>query len=180
MPTILELAERAELPSETVLRVVMGEPANEAARKSVAAAIADLGPPDYPAPYAHVNVLPAEVEPTGSASVPAEAVGEAVRVEVRSEAEELRALFRDLVEGADRERRERIEDVALTTDLIVEGWRNVDRRLGRLEKLVERLERSMAPAETERERSSRVLSFDEQAEQRAGVRELRERFGYRE
>jgi len=32
-------------------------------------------------------------------------------------------------------------DLALTIDLTTDGWRNVDRRLGRLEKIVERLSR---------------------------------------
>ena len=54
---------------------------------------------------------------------------------------ELRGVFQDLLGRLDRERRERIDDVALTTDLITEGWRSVDRRLGRLEKIMERLDR---------------------------------------
>ena len=54
---------------------------------------------------------------------------------------ELRSMFAEVLDRLDRERRERIDDVGLTTELITEGWRTVDRRLGRLEKIVERLDR---------------------------------------
>jgi hypothetical protein len=38
------------------------------------------------------------------------------------------------------ERRDRLEDVALLTELVTSGWRSVDRRLARLEKIVARIE----------------------------------------
>jgi hypothetical protein len=135
MTTVLELAAHAQLPVETVLRVLLREPVNEAAAQRVAEAVAELGLPDYPRPDGHVDV------------VAEEAPGELVLHEQRpvpvagQELLELRDVFQDLMGRLDRERRERIDDVALTTDLITEGWRTVDRRLGRLEKIIERLDR---------------------------------------
>jgi hypothetical protein len=136
MTTVLELAAHAQLPVETVLRVLLREPVNEAAAQRVAEAVAELGLPDYPRPDGHVDVVAEE-----------EAPGELVLHEQRpvpvagQELLELRDVFQDLMGRLDRERRERIDDVALTTDLITEGWRTVDRRLGRLEKIIERLDR---------------------------------------
>ena len=40
----------------------------------------------------------------------------------------------------DKGRRDRLEDVALLTELVTSGWRSVDRRLARLEKIVARIE----------------------------------------
>jgi hypothetical protein len=137
MTTVLELAAHAELPVETVLRVLLREPTNEAAARKVSEAIAELGPPDYPRPNGNVEVVDEEEE---SAELvvhdhrPVVASGQELAVELRD-------VFQDLLGRLDRERRERIDDVALTTDLITEGWRSVDRRLGRLEKIMERLDR---------------------------------------
>jgi hypothetical protein len=138
MTTVLELAAHAELPVETVLRVLLREPTNEAAARKVAEAVAELGLPDYPRPDGHVDVVveeepPAELVLHESRPAPAPAGRELVA--------ELRDVFQDVLARLDRERRERIDDVALTTDLITEGWRTVDRRLGRLEKIIERLDR---------------------------------------
>ncbi len=136
MTTVLELAAHAELPVETVLRVLMREPTNEAATRKVAEAVAELGQPDYPRPNGNVEVVDSEdaTELVVHEHRPAVANGQELAVE-------LRGVFQDLLGRLDRERRERIDDVALTTDLITEGWRSVDRRLGRLEKIMERLDR---------------------------------------
>ena len=42
------------------------------------------------------------------------------------------------------ERRARVEDLALLVDLIASGWRSVERRLDRIERMTERLERALA------------------------------------
>jgi len=137
MTTVLELAAHAQLPVETVLRVLLREPVNEAAAHRVAEAVAELGLPDYPRPDGHVDVVAEEEEPSELVlheQRPVPAAGQELAVELRD-------VFQDLMGRLDRERRERIDDVALTTDLITEGWRTVDRRLGRLEKIIERLDR---------------------------------------
>jgi hypothetical protein len=78
-------------------------------------------------------------------------VYEALRLEVRPVAKymgEMAALvdglthyFSRLDGGLQTERRERLDDVKLLVDLITTGWRSVDRRLGRIERMIERLER---------------------------------------
>jgi hypothetical protein len=51
-----------------------------------------------------------------------------------------RALYARKVGGACDERR-CADGERLSTDLFIEGWRSVDRRLGRLEKMIERIDR---------------------------------------
>jgi hypothetical protein len=43
----------------------------------------------------------------------------------------------------DVERRARVEDLALIVDLVGSGWRGVERRLDRIDRVVDRLERSL-------------------------------------
>jgi len=133
MAYVLDLATHSGLPVETVLRVLLRKPTNETARRKVAAAVEAFGLPEYPRPDDHIEVLPVE-----AALLPEPAVnghGQDLALELRS-------LFQDVVVRLDRERRERIDDLELSTDLITETWRNVDRRLGRLEKMIERLDRN--------------------------------------
>lgn len=132
MATILELAQHSGVSAETVLRVILREPVNEEAQRKVGEAIGELGMPAYPRPDGHVEVLPAQTATEGADVVSAAAAAPYLVAE-------LRGLFGELLESVVRERRERVDDVSLTTELIIEGWRNVDRRLGRLEKIVERL-----------------------------------------
>jgi hypothetical protein len=163
--TILELADYADVSAESVLRVVHREPVSEEVQRRVYEAIDALGVPSYPR---QVEVLPAippgassdellerfqataaELEaavPEGVSSI----VYEALRVEVRPVAQhvaELGALFERMLArleavstSVDDERRDRLEDVALLTELVTSGWRSVDRRLARLEKIVARIE----------------------------------------
>ena len=166
MATILELAAYAGVSAENVLRVVHGEAVSEDVERRVQDAIDTLGAPPLPR---QVEVLPAleprfpttdellarfqatasELEaalPEGVGSV----VYEALRVEVRPVAQhvaELGALFERMLARVEEvstsvedERRDRLQDVALLTDLITSGWRSVDRRLARLEQVVARIE----------------------------------------
>jgi hypothetical protein len=158
MPTILELAQHADLPAETVLRVILREPTSESAKRAVAAAVAELGPPDYPRPNGNVEVLPDEREHgelavPDPAPAPAPALDEAVLAEVQNlvkpaaeQVLQLRSLFQEFIRRLSAERRERVEDLELMTELMIEGWKNVDRRLGRIEKIVGRLGEGQAPA----------------------------------
>jgi hypothetical protein len=142
MTTLLDLAAHTGLPVETVLRVLLREPTNEAARRSVALAVEELGLPEYPRPDDHIEVLPSIPAASDADSLPATRAdassGSAVEHELVAE---LRAVLAELVQRIERERRERIDDFELSTSLVTEGWRNVDRRLARLEKIVERLDR---------------------------------------
>jgi hypothetical protein len=84
--------------------------------------------------------------PQGVSSV----VYEALRVEVGPVAQSMArmgSLFDEvayIIQKVEREvgaaRQERLEDLKLLIDLIESSWRNVDRRLGRLERKLERLE----------------------------------------
>ena len=163
--TILELADYADVSAENVLRVVHGEPVSEDVERRVHEAIDAIGAPPYPR---RVEVLPAIPPGVGTdelrerlrataaeleASLP-EGVGsvvyEALQVEVRPVAQhvaELGALFERLLARVEQvstsvedERRDRLQDVALLTELVTSGWRSVDRRLARLEQVVARIE----------------------------------------
>ena len=142
MTYVLQLAAHTDLPVQTVLRVLLRQPTNEAAQRKVAEAVALIGLPDYPRPDGHVEVLPA----VGAALEPAplQADTEEGEVESANPTQELVTEFRGAVQQLlgrlDRERRERIDDLALSTDLFIEGWQSVDRRLGRLEKMIERID----------------------------------------
>lgn len=84
--------------------------------------------------------------PEGVSSV----VYEALRIEVGPMAQHIAQMSSALdmlarsLEGRDRDdfdrRSKQLEDVALLVELITIGWRTVDRRLGRIERSLERLE----------------------------------------
>ncbi len=165
MATILELADFAEVSAENVLRVVHGEPVSQDVERRVNRAIDALGSPPYPRrievlpaipPGASTDELLARFQATAAelgATLP-EGVGsvvyEALRVEVRPIAQhvaELGAVFERMLARVEEvstsvedERRDRLQDVALLTELVTSGWRSVDRRLARLEQIVARIE----------------------------------------
>jgi hypothetical protein len=185
MATILELARFANVSAENVLRVVHGEAVAEDVARRVQEAIDALGPPPYPRPSVEVlpaerpkelerrhdellerfAAATAELEatlPQGVSSV----VYEALRVEVRPVAEhvaEIGSLFEHLLERLEHvgtevesERRERLEDLGLLTELITSGWRGIDRRLARLENMIARLEERQSGRT-----AGRVIQLDE-------------------
>ncbi len=142
MTYVLQLAAHTDLPVQTVLRVLLRQPTNEAAQKKVAEAVALIGLPDYPRPDGHVEVLPdvgAALEPAPSSAEGPEAALAPVD-QTQELVTEFRGAVQQLLGRLDRERRERIDDLALSTDLFIEGWQSVDRRLGRLEKMIERID----------------------------------------
>jgi hypothetical protein len=163
--TILELAQHAEVSAENVLRVINGEPVSSAVAQRVRRAIDELGPP-YPEASLRPGEVQATLDRTRQqlmetfaetaaeleARLP-EGVGsvvyEALRVEVRPVTTQLVQMVK-LVEALlehvrqtemeiQRERKERLDDVALMTELITTGWRTVDRRLGGVERMLEDL-----------------------------------------
>jgi hypothetical protein len=169
MATILEIARHADVSAENVLRVVNGEPVSAAVAQRVHDAIEALGPPPFPG--SSLELLPvedtldrtrrqlletfaetaAELEarlPEGVGSI----VYEALRIEVRPVTDQLAQMgsiierLLDRAEHTDRrielERKERLDDVALITELITTGWRTVDRRLARVERMIEELGQS--------------------------------------
>lgn len=156
VPTIAEIANRAEVPLESVLRYLNEDSVGDAAVDRIKEAIDELGPPHgtlapldvleterirediavrmQDAVRSDVEIVPNEV---------GQVVFEALRVEVKPVAEHIERLqalvqnlTRELVDINEQLRREqnaRVEDLALLTDLIVSGWTTASRRLARLE-----------------------------------------------
>jgi hypothetical protein len=171
MASILEIARLANVSADNVLRVVNGEPVSADVASRVASAIEAIGPPPSARSRAEiaaaekrsgaeaielvsrVDQMAAELEtrlPQDLGSI----VYEALRVEVQPVSRhmaELDALYKlisarleDMRLEIARERNERLEDVALLTELVSEGWRSADRRLARLETMITRLEDAIA------------------------------------
>jgi hypothetical protein len=171
MASILEIARLANVSADNVLRVVNGEPVSSDVASRVAGAIEALGAPPSAQSRAEIAALgkgsgseaselasrvdqmAAELEkrlPQDFGSV----VYEALRVEVQPVSRhmaELDALYKlisarleDMRFEIARERNERLEDVALLSELVSEGWRSADRRLARLESMLTRLEDAIA------------------------------------
>ena len=159
MPTIAEVARHAEVSSENVLRFLNGEAVSVAVAERVQMAISALGEPAWagrplgarpenPARDLAERLSRAAEELETQLPEGFSVLYEAVRVEVRpvtehmarmqSLIEELAAALARVGSGMDHERHERLQDLALVTDLIVTGWRTVDRRLARLERAIER------------------------------------------
>lgn len=167
MASILEIARLANVSADNVLRVVNGEPVNSDVASRIANAIAVVGPPPSARSRAEsaaaergassetselvsrVDQMAAELEtrlPQDLSSI----VYEALRVEVQPVSRhvaELDGLYKlisaqleDMRLAIARERSERLEDVALLSELVSEGWRSADRRLARLESMLTRLE----------------------------------------
>ena len=161
MRRIAEIARSADVSIETVLRVLHGDPVSEELTNRVTSAIDELSPGNEVATRVEVEdeiegarrqlletfaQAAAELEtslPQGVSSV----VYEALRLEVHPISErmlELGSLLEQTMGGLraelQAERAERLGDVEVLVDLMVTGWRSVDRRLGRIERALERLE----------------------------------------
>jgi hypothetical protein len=165
MRRIAEIARSADVSIETVLRVLHGDPVSEELTNRVTSAIEELEPGNEIATRTGVEEeiegarsqlletfaqAAAELEaslPQGLSSV----VYEALRLEVHPISErmlELGSLLEQtmgsLKAELQAERAERLGDVEVLVDLMVTGWRSVDRRLGRIERALERLEANQA------------------------------------
>jgi hypothetical protein len=200
MSLLVEIATRADVPLESVVRVLTREAVNDEHKARVLAvldhldaeetrvlqrfalaAVHDALPPggfarlDHESVVAELVEAPLElpeavrfdVEPVRSTEVeearidderpgpaerlPAETgpaqVEAAPLVQLGSVLTELTEAVRELRHETDAERRERVDDLAVLIDLITKGWEGVDRRLGRVERQLGRLE-SAPPART--------------------------------
>jgi hypothetical protein len=170
MASILEIARVANVSAENVLRVVNGEPVSSEVALRVARAIETVGPPAAAESKAElvlgdggsgseahelvsrVDQMAADLDarlPRDMGSI----LYEALRVQVQPFSRhiaELDALYQ-LINGRledmrlqiERERHERLEDVALLSELVSAGWRSADRRLARVERMLARLEEAI-------------------------------------
>lgn len=164
---LVEIAEKADVSVEGVVRVLTREPVSDAIKERVLAVLDDLTPeqtravqrfalaalhdvleqeghvPQWPEPTAvpDENQLALPVVSSGEEpeQVPA-ASSDAALVQLSSVLGELAEAVRDLRRETDAERRERVDDLAVLIDLITTGWQGLDTRLGRIERQVSRLE----------------------------------------
>jgi hypothetical protein len=185
MSLLVEIATRADVPLESVVRVLTRETVNDDHKTRVLAvldhldaeetrvlqrfalaAVHDALPPggfarlDHEAVVAELVEAPLElpeavhfdVEPVASTEIeeaqiqdaevealPAQTADTAL-VQLGSVLSELTDAVRELRHETDAERRERVDDLAVLIDLISKGWEGVDRRLGRVERQLGRLE----------------------------------------
>ena len=155
MPSVHEIAASAGVSPENVIRFLNGDPLSVAMSDRVRAAIVELGRPAWSnAPAVVPESRGPETRPSGPAPLdvgPPEALGslvyEALRVEVGPVAQNVQQMqtlvdglvkgLADIASGVGKGREERLDDLALLTELIVTGWRTVDRRLARIERALD-------------------------------------------
>ena len=161
---LVEIAEKADVSVEGVVRVLTREPVSDAIKERVLAVLDDLTPEQTRAvqrsrsPRCTTSCAPGDVRAGPSAGrprrEPAGAAGrepepepdcrprppDAALVQLSSVLGELAEAVRDLRRETDAERRERVDDLAVLIDLITTGWQGLDARLGRIERQVSRLE----------------------------------------
>jgi hypothetical protein len=165
---LVEIAEKADVSVEGVVRVLTREPVSDAIKERVLAVLDDLtaeqtravqrfalaalhdvverqgNASEWPEPAAVLDenqlALPvASMDEEEPDHVPA-ATPDAALVQLSSVLGELAEAVRDLRRETDAERRERVDDLGVLIDLITTGWQGLDTRLGRIERQVSRLE----------------------------------------
>ena len=164
MSILVEIAEKADVSVEGVIRVLTREPVSDAIKTRVLAVLDDLTPEQTRAVQRFalaalhdVLLRPEDAEllaepppdenqlalPTGPEPAPdllPSTGSDAALVQLSSVLGELAEAVRDLRRETDAERRERVDDLAVLIDLITTGWQGLDTRLGRIERQVTRLE----------------------------------------
>ncbi len=187
MSLLVKIATRADVPLESVVRVLTREPVSDADKARVLEVLDDLDAEEarvlqrfalaavhdvLPRPGDHELVvgeleddpleLPEKVvleleagdeedaeeaeELESGETLPA-TIDPAPLVQLGSVLGELTEAVRELRQETDAERRERVDDLAVLIDLITKGWEGVDRRLGRVERQLGRLESAPRQAE---------------------------------
>ena len=166
MSILVEIAERADVSVEGVVRVLTREPVSDAIKERVLDVLDDLTPEQTRAVQRFaLAALHDDLQRGGDGSavedtavpdpsqlalpvaaaapdlLPAPGPGsDAALVQLSSVLGELAEAVRDLRRETDAERRERVDDLAVLIDLITTGWQGLDARLGRIERQVSRLE----------------------------------------
>lgn len=164
---LVEIASRADVSLEAVVRVLTREPVSEADQARVLAvldqldaeqtrvlerfalaAIHDTLPRQQPVLEARVvEPEPGPAEASHTAVQAQSAAGQpAPLVQLGAVLGELAEAVRELRRETDAERRERVDDLAVLIDLITKGWEGLDRRLGRLERQLGRLDSGVPAA----------------------------------
>ncbi len=188
MSLLAEVAARADVPVEGVIRVFTRQPVSRRIERRVVEVLDSLDPEQLRAVERLARAGSPDVVPLGSelattdeplpAPVAAPDPGTALTARQALTAPEgalatgddelmveLGRLLSELAVGINEirhdlvgARQDRVDDLAVLVDLMTTGWRGVDRRLGRLERMVTRLEavrdapqaQLVAPRELER------------------------------
>lgn len=170
MSLLDEVATRADVPVEGVVRVLTRQPVSRRIEQRVLAVVNDLTDEQFRvlarfAPATAPNALRRGTELAAHALEPGTAVETAVgRAVVESTTdgvplagggdqavrlgwllEELVGSLKELKGDHIAERQDRLENLAVLVEMISTGWQGVDRRLGRLERAIGRLEQAEAP-----------------------------------
>ena len=161
MSILVEIAEKADVSVEGVVRVLTREPVSDAIKVRVLEVLDDLTPEQTRAVQRFAlaalhDILERQgeaegppVPDPGQLALPVAAAEpdllpslapDAALVQLSSVLGELAEAVRDLRRETDEERRERVDDLAVLIDLITTGWQGLDARLGRIERQVSRLE----------------------------------------
>lgn len=134
--TIADIARAADVPVESVLRVLSRDEVSSDVAARVREAIERYG-------YGRMPRLASDARETSSLP----AVSGEIGWDEPSDPGDADALLHRLRQDVDeiklelqRARTERLEDLTLVVDLITTSWRAVDRRLGRIDRTLERLE----------------------------------------
>lgn len=140
---IAEIAQRADVSVEGVMRVLTREPVSEDIKERVLAVLPELSPEQtrvlqrFALAALHDELPRQELERTDA--LPDSAPVAAIETRLAPILEELVDAIKDLRQEANAERRERVDDLALLVDVITTGWQELDRRLGRVERVVGRI-----------------------------------------
>lgn len=129
-PTISEIARRAEVAPESVVRTLRGEPVSEASARQVVAVLQEIEN-ERPGSLARlVQLRNPSVEPEASTELEIESPMTPAGV-IRSELEELESTMRG-------HQADRVQDISVMVDLLRTRWRAADARLARIERLASR------------------------------------------
>ena len=153
MSLLAEVAARAGVPVEGVVRVVTRQPVSRRIEQRVVEILDSLEPeqlralerlasaglpeivsPEVVRPVPDVTPARTNVEP------PAKVSGDELALQLGMLLEEVALRLDELRREQRTDRQDRVDDLAVLVDLMTTGWRGVDRRLARLERSVARLE----------------------------------------
>jgi hypothetical protein len=151
---LAEVAARAGVPVEGVVRVVTRQPVSRRIEQRVVGVLDSLDPDQLRALERLASAgLPEVVTPSDEprparveAEPPARNKGDELALQLSTLLEEVATALNELRRIQSADRQDRVDDLAVLVDLMTTSWRGVDRRLARLERTIARLEPPQEPA----------------------------------
>ena len=155
MSLLAEVAARAGVPVEGVVRVVTRQPVSRRIEQRVVEILDSLEPeqlralerlaragsPEVVSPSPEVRPARTDAKPAASAG------SDELTLRLAMLLEEVAVRLNELRREQLSDRQDRVDDLAVLVDLMTTGWRGVDRRLARVERSLSRLEpQQEAPA----------------------------------